>query len=115
MKITTERVERIREEFELPDHFAGASDEELLANTGSRMPIAAMSTAVGEPVLVDRGDLDFETAAKAYRAATEAAERAEERAKGLLEQAAAAGRNEYELANLLGVNRSTIRRWRGKA
>lgn len=114
MRITTERTELIVETFELPDELRSATDAELLAEAEKRVPVEGRREPRADAVVVDRGEDDIELAAAEYVAAKAAAERAEARAKALLETAAARGHSEHQLAAMLGVDRMTIRRWRGK-
>ncbi len=115
MRITTERTELVIEVYELPDQFRSASDAELLANAEQRVPVEGRREPRGEVVIVDRGEDDIELAAAAYRDARAAVERAEARAKALVvETAGDRSRSEAELAKMLGVDRMTVRRWRGK-
>ncbi|QEA10803.1 hypothetical protein [Mycobacterium phage Weirdo19] len=115
MRITTERTELVVEVFEVPDELRSATDAELLAVAEHRAPVEGRRQVVGDRVVVDRGEDDIELAAAAYREARAAVERAEARAKALVVETAGEGtRSEAELAKLLGVDRMTVRRWRGK-
>ncbi|ORA24879.1 hypothetical protein [Mycobacterium aquaticum] len=114
MRITTNRTEVVVEVYELPDEMRTGTDAELLAEADKRVPIEGRREPQGDWVVVDRGEDDIELAAAAYREAKAAVERAEARAKALV-VADDGTRSEAKLASLLGVDRMTIRRWRGKA
>ncbi|GJJ24177.1 hypothetical protein [Mycolicibacterium mageritense] len=115
MKITTERTELVVEVYEVPDELRRATDAELLAEVENRVPVEGRREPQGEPVIVDRGEDDIELAAAAYRDAKAAVARAEDRAKSLVvESAGDRTYSEQQLASMLGVDRMTIRRWRGK-
>ncbi|WP_319455144.1 MULTISPECIES: hypothetical protein [unclassified Mycobacterium] len=115
MKITTERTERVVEVYEVPDELRAGTDAVLLAEADRRVPVEGRREPVGEWVIVDRGEDDIELAAAAFRDAKAAAKRAEDRAKALVVATAEdRTRSEAELASMLGVDRMTIRRWRGK-
>ncbi|MCT7373383.1 hypothetical protein [Mycolicibacterium llatzerense] len=112
MRIRTRRTELVIEVYELPDELRTASDAELLAEADTRVPIEGRREPHGDWVVTDRGEDDIERAAAAYRDAKAAVDRAEERIKPLVQ--AEGGRSEQKLADLVGVDRQTIRRWRGK-
>lgn len=115
MRITTERTERVVEVYEVPSDLRAASDAELLADVERRVPVEGRREPAGVAVVIDRGEDDIELAAAAFRDAKAAAKRAEERAKTLvIATADDKSRSEAELAAMLGVDRMTIRRWRGK-
>jgi hypothetical protein len=115
MRITTHRTERVVEVYELPDELRSGTDAELLAEAEKRVPLEGRREAQEDWVDVDRGEDDIELAAAAYREAKAAVERAEARAKALVvETAGDRSRSEHQLASMLGVDRMTIRRWRGK-
>lgn len=114
MRIVTHRTELVIETYDLPDEMRAATDEELLAEAEQRVPISGRREQQDDLYVADRGEDDIETAAAAYRDARTAADRAEHRAKALLTAAAENGYSEHRLAGLLGVDRMTIRRWRGK-
>jgi hypothetical protein len=115
MRITTERTETVVEVYDIPDELRGAADAELLAEAERRVPVEGRREPAGEAVVVDRGEDDIELAAAAFRNAKAAEARAEARAKALVVATAEdKSRSEHELGRLFGVDRMTIRRWRGK-
>lgn len=115
MRITTHRTVRVVEVYELPDELRAGTDAELLAEAEKRVPIEGRREAQADWVVDDRGEDDIELAAAAYRAAKADVERAEARAKALVvETAGDRSRSEHQLASMLGIDRMTIRRWRGK-
>lgn len=113
MKVTKVTPFNLVETYEV-DLPATADDAEVLAATEALAPLESSRSGCGEPLISwrEHGSLD---AVAAELAATKAAyERATEQAKAALDEYAAEGMSERELARKLGVDRITIRRWRGK-
>lgn len=113
MKVTKVTPSSLVEVYEV-DLPAAATDAEVLAATDGLAPVESTRQPNGEPFVSWRelGTLDD---VAAELAATKAAyERATEQAKAAIEGAAADGLSERQIAEKLGVDRITIRRWRGK-
>ena len=120
MRITTQRTELLTEVYELPDELRTGTDADLLAEAERRVPVEGRRELQDDWVVVDRGQDDIEAAAAAYRGIAAEAKRAEERVKALVlavpdDRSDPNYRSEHKLAVMLGIDRTTIRRWRGKA
>jgi hypothetical protein len=116
MRITTDRTERVVEVYELPTSCARAPTPSSWPRPRNGRRSRGGARPKEDWVVVDRDEDYIEIAAAAYRDAKAAVERAEARAKALVvEESATRDRSEHQLAALLGVDRITIRRWRGKA
>ena len=93
---------------------ATATDAEVLAATVPIAPIESARHPAGEVFISWREHAGLDGIAAELTSARAAYERATEQAKAALEDAAAGGLSESQLADKLGVDRTTIRRWRGK-
>ena len=91
-----------------------APDAEVLAATEALVPIESKRQANGPAFISWRELTSLEDVAAELAATRAAYERATEQAKAALDEYAAEGMGERELARKLGVDRMTIRRWRGK-
>ena len=91
-----------------------ATDAEVLAATETLAPLESTRQAAGPAFISWRELGGLEEVAEELAATRAAYERATEQAKAKLEEAAAAGMSERQIAAKLGVDRITIRRWRGK-
>lgn len=87
-----------------------ASDAEVIAAAGPLAPERAERRRQGEPFVLSRELEDLEAIAGALAAGRQAIEAARE----FVLSAASDGVSEHELARKFGVDRQTIRRWRGK-
>lgn len=98
----------------MPDNLSAAEDDAILASVRRRQPLESVRED-GDPVVFSRGADALEEAAARFVAAREAFEAAQVDARAAAVAAADAGEmSEHALARLLGVERMTIRAWRGK-
>ena len=113
MKVTkTTRTELVETyEVNLP---GTATDSEILEAIDGTAPIESARRAINGPQISRQESASFEDVFEVAAIAHTAFELALERARPMIEEAVAAGMSERQIAKLLGRDRGTIRRWRGK-
>jgi hypothetical protein len=87
-----------------------ASDRDLLDAAATIAPVRADRRRNGEPFVLSRELVEVEAIADAMALGRQA----EESAKAFVLTPESEAISEYDLAEKFGVDRSTIRRWRGK-
>lgn len=113
MKVTRLTPSNLIETYEV-DLPAAATDAEVLAATEELAPVASHRELGGLPSITWREHDGLDAVAAELAASKAAFERATEQAKAAIEAAAAEGMGERAIADKFGVDRTTIRRWRGK-
>jgi hypothetical protein len=115
VRVTVHTAGVLVEEYDVPDKLSGAADADILAAVRRKRPTTSHREDVGDPIVYSRGGDAVDEAAAAFVAAREAFDVAKERAKAAATAAADADeKSEHELGRLFGVDRLTIRSWRGK-
>lgn len=109
MRIEIATPETLVEVYEV-DNPITASDAELLSAVAPLAPASAERRRNGEPFVLSRELEDLEAIADAMAAGRQAMDAARE----FVCSERSDGVSEHELARKLGVDRQTIRRWRGK-
>lgn len=109
MRIEIATPETLVEVYEV-DKPITASDADLLEAVVALAPASAERRRQGEPFVLSRELEDLEAIADALAAGRQAIEAARE----FVSSDASDGVSEHELARKFGVDRQTIRRWRGK-
>lgn len=114
MRVTIHTPSLLVEEYELGDQFRNNNDGVILGAVRRKRPASSVRED-GDPVVFSRGGDAFDEAAEQFAEAKEAFEAAKERAKAAAIAACDAGTlSEHAAAQQLGVDRLTIRNWRGK-
>lgn len=115
MRVVLHTPQVFVEEVELPDLLAGKSDDDLLTSAMRRRRVKQYQLDTGPVFVYSRGAADLETAAKRVSTAKAAATAAVEEARALAVAAMDAGlASERSVAELFGIDRNTVRAWRGK-
>jgi hypothetical protein len=116
MKVTKVTPSELVEVYSV-DLPAIASDAEVIAATETLAPLESTRQEAGEPFISWREHGSLDAVAAELVLARAAFDRATEQAKSAIEGASEedlGGQGERVLADKFGVDRTTIRRWRGK-
>lgn len=113
MRVTIHTPGVLVEEYDVADRLAAAADEAILAAIRRKSPVSSVQED-GDAVVWSRGADAVEEAAARLAATREAFETAKKHAQKYLRSDVGYVHSERQLAQMFGVDRLTIRAWRGK-